>query len=197
MARLEIIKYGDPVLRKVTSRVIKFDKSLRKLIEDMFETMYASEGIGLAAPQVGVSKRVLVMDMDYASKRYQNEKSKPDPNNVTKTEDSYNPVVLVNPVIINHEGEMISFEGCLSFPNVFFKVKRYQKIIVRYQDILGKERKIESEGDLLCRCLQHEIDHLDGKLMVDKPADSIEMKQILSEAGFADVRSHPPGVLIS
>ena len=190
MSRLEIIKYGDPILRKVTSRVIKFDKSLRKLIEDMFETMYANEGIGLAAPQIGVSKRVLVMDVDYASKRYKDEKT-------GKEEFNYNPIVLVNPVIIQHEGEMDSYEGCLSFPNVFFKVKRFQKVIIRYQDILGKERKLESTGDLQCRCLQHEVDHLDGKLMVDKPASNDEMKKMLDEAGFINIKSPPPGVLIS
>ena len=189
MSRLEIVKYGDPILRKVTSRVIKFDKSLRKLIEDMFETMYANEGIGLAAPQIGVSKRVLVMDVDYASKRYKDEKT-------GKEEFSYNPIVFVNPVIIQHEGEMDSYEGCLSFPNVFFKVKRYQKVIVRYQDILGKERKLESAADLQCRCLQHEIDHLDGKLMVDKPASDDEMKKMLSDAGFLNIKSPPPCVLI-
>lgn len=193
MARLEIVKYGDPVLRKITSRVIKFDKSLKKLIEDMFETMYASEGIGLAAPQVGVSKRVLVLDVDYPSRRYENEKEKGE----KKDENIYNPMVLVNPVIFQHEGEMDSYEGCLSFPGVFFKVKRYQKIAIRYQDILGKERKLESEGNLLCRCLQHEIDHLDGKLMVDRPADEVEMKKSLSEAGLGNVKSPPLNVLIS
>lgn len=194
MSRLEVVKYGDPILRKVTSRVIKFDKSLRKLIEDMFETMYANEGIGLAAPQVGVSKRVLIMDVNYPSKRYEQEKEgKKD----TKLEEIYNPIVLVNPVIIQHEGEMESYEGCLSFPNVFFKVKRYMKVIVRYQDILGKERKLEAEGDLLCRCVQHEIDHLDGKLMVDKAVDIQEMKKAIEEAGFGEIKSPPPGVLIS
>ncbi|MBI1858672.1 MAG: peptide deformylase [Candidatus Melainabacteria bacterium] len=189
MARLEIVKYGDPILRKVTSRVIKFDKSLKKLIEDMFETMYASEGIGLAAPQIGVSKRVLILDVDYPSKRYENEKA-------GKEENIYNPMVLVNPVIIQSEGEMESFEGCLSFPDVFFKVKRYQKIIVRYQDILGKERKFESQGDLLCRCLQHEIDHLDGKLMVDKPVSEAEMIGSLKEAGLDQVTSPPASAVL-
>lgn len=191
MSRMEIVKYGDPVLRKVTSRVIKFDKSLKKLIEDMFETMYASDGIGLAAPQIGVSKRVLVLDVDYPSKRYENEKNKKQDENI------YNPMVFVNPVIIQHEGEMESFEGCLSFPGVFFKVKRYKKVVIRYQDILGKERKMDSMDDLLCRCLQHEIDHLDGKLMVDRPLDEMEMKKSLDEAGFTGIKSPPPNVLIA
>ena len=104
MSKQKIIQYGDPALRKVTSRVIKFDKSLRKLVEDMFETMYASEGIGLAAPQIGVSKRVLVLDVDYPSKRYIDEKTK-------KEVDSYNPLVLINPVIIQKEGQIISKKG--------------------------------------------------------------------------------------
>ena len=189
MSKLKIVQYGDPVLRKVTSRVIKFDKSLKKLIEDLFETMYASEGIGLAAPQIGVSKRVLVVDVDYPSKRYINEQTK-------KEEASYSPLVLINPVIIQKEGQIISKEGCLSFPNVYFDVIRHKKIAVRYQDLLGKERRLLAEEDLLCRCIQHEIDHLDGKLFVDKPSDQIEMKKIMEEAGFGSTDSPPSSVLI-
>lgn len=189
MAVLEIVKYGNPILRKVTSRVIKFDKSLRKLIEDMFETMYANEGIGLAAPQIGVSLRVLVLDVDYPSKRYIDEKTKNEVN-------SYNPLVLINPVIIYKEGQIISKEGCLSFPNVYFNVLRFKKITVKYQDISGRERKLIAEDDLLCRCIQHEVDHLDGKLFVDKPNDEEEMKKVIKEAGFGNVVSPPPAVLI-
>lgn len=180
MAVLPIVKYGDPedqVLRKVTSRVIKFDKSLRKLVEDMFETMYANEGVGLAAPQIGVSKRVLVLDVDYPSKRYVDEQTK-------KEVAAYSPMVLINPIIIQKEGELISKEGCLSFPNVVFDVIRYQKIVVRYQDLFGKERKLVAEGDLLCRCIQHEIDHLDGKLFIDKPQNAEEMKKALELGGL-------------
>ena len=189
MSRREIVVYGDPGLRKVTSRVIKFDKSLRKLIEDMFETMYASEGIGLAAPQIGVSKRVLVCDVTYPNERYKDEQSGEEKAN-------YSPIVLVNPVIIQHEGEMISKEGCLSFPNVVFDVIRYKKVVVRYQDILGKERRLIAEDDLLCRCLQHEIDHLDGKLFVDKPTNITEMRQSLEENGLAEINSPPPTLLV-
>ncbi|OGI19494.1 MAG: peptide deformylase [Candidatus Melainabacteria bacterium RIFCSPHIGHO2_02_FULL_34_12] len=189
MSKLDIVQYGDPGLRKVTSRVIKFDKSLKKLIEDMFETMYASEGIGLAAPQIGVSKRVLVLDVDYPSKRYIDEKT-------NKEVESYNPLVLINPVIIQKEGQIISKEGCLSFPNVYFDVIRHKKILVRYQDLLGKERKLIAEDDLRCRCIQHEIDHLDGKLFIDKPADATEMKKIIKEAGFENVSSPPSPILI-
>lgn len=189
MAKLKIVQYGDPVLRRVTSRVIKFDKSLRKLVEDMFETMYACEGVGLAAPQIGVSKRVLVLDVDYPSKRYIDEQTK-------KEVVSYNSLVLINPVIIQKEGELLSKEGCLSFPNVYFDVLRFEKITVKYQDLLGKERKLLAEKDLLCRCIQHEIDHLDGKLFIDKPANEAEMKKVIKEAGFGTVVSPPPAVLI-
>ena len=188
MTKQKIVEYGDPVLRKVTSRVIKFDKSLRRLVEDMFETMYASDGIGLAAPQIGVSKRVLVLDVEYPSKRYIDEQTKKEVN-------SYNPLVLINPLIIQKEGELISKEGCLSFPNVYFDVIRYKKIMVRYQDLLGKERRIVAENDLLCRGIQHEIDHLDGKLFIDKPADPIEMKRIVQEAGYDNLNS-PSSILI-
>ena len=189
MTKQQIIQYGDPILRKVTSRVIKFDKSLRKLVEDMFETMYASEGVGLAAPQIGVSKRVLVLDVDYPSKRYIDEQTK-------KEVASYNPLVLINPVLIQKEGQLISKEGCLSFPNVVIDVIRFKKIIVKYQDLLGKERRLPAEDDLLCRCIQHEIDHLDGKLFVDKTADEVQMKEILKEAGFGSVTSPPSPIMI-
>lgn len=188
MAKLKIVQYGDPMLRKPTSRVIKFDKSLRKLVEDMFETMYANEGIGLAAPQIGVSKRVLVLDVDYTSKRYIDETTKKEVN-------SYKPLVLINPMLLQKEGQLISREGCLSFPNVIIDVIRFQHITVRYQDLLGKERRLISEGDLLCRGIQHEIDHLDGKLLIDNPADANEMKRILQEAGLDNISS-PPHVLI-
>ena len=189
MSVLDIVEYGNPALRKVTSRVIKFDKSLKKLIEDMFETMYAKEGVGLAAPQVSISKRVLVLDVDYPSKRYIDEKTK-------KEVTSYNPMVFINPVIIQKEGQMISKEGCLSFPNVYIDVFRYQKITVRYQDLFGKERRLNCDSDLLCRCLQHEIDHLDGKLFVDKVSNEIEAKKSLEQSGYGKVVSPPPSVLI-
>lgn len=189
MARRDIVKYGDAGLRKVTSRVIKFDKSLRKLIEDMFETMYASDGIGLAAPQIGVSKRVLVCDVTYPTERYKDEES-------GEEKIAYNPMVLVNPVIIQHEGEMISQEGCLSFPGAYFEVIRHKKVVIRYQDILGKERRLTCEDDLLCRCLQHEIDHLDGRLFVDKPSNESEMKKNLEENGMGDIDSPPTNVLV-
>ena len=189
MTKQKIVEYGDPILRKVTSRVIKFDKSLRKLIEDMFETMYASDGVGLAAPQIGVSKRVLVVDVDYPSKKYIDEQTK-------EEKASYSPMLLINPVIIQKEGELISKEGCLSFPNVIIDVIRAKKIIVKYQDLLGKERRLAADGDLLCRCIQHEIDHLDGKLFIDKTANEVEMKRILSEAGFGNVDSKDSSVLL-
>ena len=189
MTKQQIVQYGDPGLRKVTSRVLKFDKSLRKLIEDMFETMYASDGVGLAAPQIGVSKRILVVDVDYPSKRYIDEQTK-------KEVASYSPMVLINPVLIQKEGQIISKEGCLSFPNVVIDVIRFKKIIVRYQDLLGKERKLAAEDDLLCRCIQHEIDHLDGKLFVDKTADEAQMKKILEEAGFGNIVSPSSPIMI-
>ena len=155
----------------------------------MFETMYANEGVGLAAPQIGVSKRVLVLDVDYPSKRYIDEQTK-------KEVPSYSPLLLINPVIIQKAGEIISKEGCLSFPNVYFDVIRSRKIVVKYQDLFGKERRLLGEDDLLCRCIQHEIDHLDGKLFVDKPSDEAEMKRIIQEAGLGTVNSPPPAVLI-
>ena len=189
MTKQQIVQYGDPGLRKVTSRVLKFDKSLRKLIEDMFETMYASDGVGLAAPQIGVSKRVLVVDVDYPSKRYIDEQTK-------KEVASYNPMVLINPILIQKEGQIVSKEGCLSFPNVIINVIRSEEITAKYQDLLGKERLITTKGDLLCRCIQHEIDHLDGKLFIDKAASDSDVKTVLTEAGFGNVVSPTSPIMI-
>ena len=188
MTKQKIVQYGDQVLRKPASRVLKFDKSLRKLVEDMFETMYASEGIGLAAPQIGVSKRVIVLDVEYPTKRYDKE--------TNKETNAYNPLVLINPLIIEKEGELVSKEGCLSFPNVYIDVKRFKKILVRYQDLLGKDRKLLAEDDLKCRCIHHEIDHLDGKLFVDKAIGQEQLQKALGETGLGDRDSPPPGVLI-
>ena len=142
MTKQKLVEYGDPMLRKVSSRVIKFDKSLRKLVEDMFETMYANDGIGLAAPQIGVSKKVIVLDVDYPTKRYMNEQTK-------KEEVVYSSIVMINPVIIKKDGQLVSKEGCLSFPNVIINVIRSEEITAKYQDLLGKERLITTKGDLL------------------------------------------------
>jgi peptide deformylase len=145
MAKLEILEFPDPRLRTKAKPVEIVDDELRSLVDDMFETMYAAPGIGLAATQVDVHKRLLVTDVS------------PD-----KTE----PHALINPQIVEKDGEAITEEGCLSVPGYYEEVKRAEHIRVKFLDREGAETEMEAEG-LLAVCIQHEIDHLDGKLFVD------------------------------
>lgn len=148
MAILEIKKYPEKVLKQKALPVTGFDHDLQKLIDDMIETMYAAPGVGLAAPQVGESKRLAVID-------------------ISSREDKFPLLVLVNPVIVSCEGEVEFEEGCLSLPEYTAVVKRAEKLLVKAQDRDGKQ--IEIEGmDLLAIALQHEIDHLDGMLLIDR-----------------------------
>jgi peptide deformylase len=143
---LTIVKYPEPVLQQPGEPVTEFDDKLRKLVADMFETMYAAQGIGLAAPQVAVSKRITVIDL---SSGKEPEKK----------------MVLINPEIIEQEGRLYEEEGCLSFPEIREKVVRHAKVKIRAQDEHGKWFEAEGE-ELLSRCMQHEIDHLAGVLFI-------------------------------
>ena len=147
MALLEIVKYGDPVLETPGEPVTEFDAALKRLVSDMFETMYASRGVGLAAPQVGVSKRLFVMDCSGGG-------------------DPEARVALVNPVVLSVEGDQTGDEGCLSFPGVFFPVKRSLRAVVRAQDVSGEEFELDGL-ELEARCMLHETDHCDGLLFID------------------------------
>jgi peptide deformylase len=184
----KIEKYGADVLRTPCSTVSKFDRNLKKIIDKMLKTMYSENGVGLAAPQVGISKRIIVIDTEWPSERYQNE-------NPDQSEPEYNPIVMINPVIVYQEGEMESPEGCLSFPGVFFSVNRARKIVVKFQDINGKEHRLEAEADLFCRCVQHEIDHLNGRLFVDIALDRVFAMEELEKFGLAGVNSPPPLII--
>ncbi|HMG35277.1 MAG TPA: peptide deformylase [Blastocatellia bacterium] len=144
---LDIVKYGDPILTKRADEITEFDDKLRKLVDDMFETMYGAPGVGLAAPQVGVLKRLFVMDC--GSKRGTGRK-----------------IALINPVIELEEGEQIGDEGCLSFPGIFLEVKRPQRVVVRAVDTDGAEFTHDLM-DLEARCASHETDHLDGELFIE------------------------------
>jgi peptide deformylase len=148
MAVLEIRKYPDRILREKTSPVNDFGPSLQRLIDDMIETMYAAPGVGLAANQVGVPKQVMVVDVS------------------TKQQDAPL-IVIINPQIVLAEGESASEEGCLSLPDYTTVVKRAERVKVRGLDRHGREIEVEGEG-LLARALQHEIDHLNGKLLIDR-----------------------------
>ena len=148
MALLEILKYPDSRLSKVARPVSKITDSTVQLISDMLETMYAAPGVGLAATQVGVLQRIVVLDVDHENPR----------TNVYK---------LINPVITQSEGQLVWEEGCLSVVDFTAEVRRAEHVQVVALDEHGKEQKIEAEG-LLAVALQHEIDHLDGKLFIDR-----------------------------
>jgi peptide deformylase len=145
---LEIRKFPDKVLREKATKVDNVDEEIKTLVENMFETMYEAPGIGLAAPQVGVLKRLFVVD-------------------VTAGEDKTQQLVFINPEITEKTGEEVGEEGCLSVPGEYENVKRFALIKAKALDIKGEEFEIEAEG-LLARAIQHELDHLDGKLFIDK-----------------------------
>lgn len=145
MAKLTILEFPDPRLRTKATPVSAVDGTLRALIRDMFETMYAAPGIGLAATQVNVHKRLLVVDV---------------------SADKSEPIALINPEILEKDGVIVSDEGCLSVPGYYEEVERAEHIRVRFLDQDGVAQEMETEG-LLAVCIQHEIDHLEGKLFVD------------------------------
>ena len=145
MAKREILHFPDSRLRNVAGPVEKVDDEIRQLVDDMFETMYDAPGLGLAAIQINVPQRVIVIDI---------------------SEDKSEPLCLINPEILEKEGEESMDEGCLSVPEIYETVTRAEKIRVRALDRDGKSFEMDADG-LLAVCIQHEIDHLDGKLFVD------------------------------
>ena len=144
MSLLDVHVLGSPVLRQVTRPVEEVTDELRTLIDDMIETMYMAKGVGLAAPQIGRLERIAVIDVD----------------------DEHGAFAIINPEITHFEGKAKAEEGCLSIPDVYADVERPEKVTVRALDRDGKPFEI-SGGDLLARCLQHEIDHLHGRLFLD------------------------------
>ena len=144
----KVIKYPDPVLAQKAEPVTVFDKKLRTLVADMFESMYADKGIGLAAPQIGILQRITVVDLSF--------KKTPE-----------DKLVLINPEIVEREGKQLEEEGCLSLPEIREKVSRAAWVKVRAQDEHGEWHEYEGE-ELLARAFQHEIDHLDGVLFIDR-----------------------------
>lgn len=143
----EIVKYPEPILHKTGAKVTEFGPELKTLIEDMFDSMYAAQGIGLAAPQIGISKQITVIDVSF--------KERPEDR-----------LALINPEVIGKEGKLYEEEGCLSLPEIREKVQRASWCKVRAQDIYGEFFEVEGE-ELLSRALQHEIDHLNGILFID------------------------------
>ena len=162
---LKIYMLGQETLRTPANRIVKVDDSIRKLAKDMLITMYSAKGIGLAAPQVGVQKRILVIDLNFE-----------DPESP--------PNVFINPEIISSSASLDTYEeGCLSIPGVYLNVVRPSSIKLSYRDEMGRPKKMNAEG-LMARCIQHEIDHLNGVLFVDKVTDQDELKKQLKENKF-------------
>ncbi|MEM0951557.1 MAG: peptide deformylase [Cyanobacteria bacterium P01_H01_bin.74] len=163
MAVLEILHYGDPLLRQKAEKVTKVSAKIQRLVADLFDTMYANNGVGLAANQVGILKRVFVLDC-------------------STDRELLPPMAFINPVIVKKELAIVSREGCLSFPDVYTEVKRYKSITVKYLDEKGKSKVMTVDGgSLLCRAIQHELDHLDGVLFVDHVIDRFTTDQLLIE----------------
>jgi peptide deformylase len=176
MTLLKVLQFGEDALQAPSKEVDKKElksKEFKRFVKDMLETMYHNNGVGLAAPQVGVNKRVIVIDVEWPS-----EEAKP--------------LILINPKIVYSEGELMSEEGCLSFRGntikkegvLLSKVKRFRKVKVNYTDLENKKQSIEAEGTLLARCLQHEIDHLDGILFIDRTENIQEVREQLMKNGF-------------
>ena len=162
---LKVHQLGDEALRTPANRIVKVDDSIRKLVKDMLITMYSSKGIGLAAPQVGIQKRLLVIDLNFE-----------DPNSP--------PMVFINPEIISSSAGLDTYEeGCLSIPGVYLNVLRPSSIKLSYRDEMGRPKKMNADG-LMARCIQHEIDHLNGVCFVDKVTDEEELKKQLNENNF-------------
>lgn len=159
MAAMALTYMGNPVLRDVAEPVRKVNAEIKKLLAEMFETMALENGIGLAAPQVGVNKRVIVLDLSH---------------------EGYKPFALINPEIIKGSGDETDNEGCLSIPGVYLPVRRYTKIKVRARDANDRQTVFEATG-LLARAIQHEIDHLEGRLFVDKVEDKEALEKEMLE----------------
>lgn len=169
MTILKILKYGDPILRAKSKEVGKISKKNRTLIKNMLDTMYANNGVGLAAPQVGQNLRIFVID-------------------VSEPDEPYHPLVFVNPKIILKEGGMSVKEGCLSFPEAYVNVRRYSDVKVKALDINGKPFVLEAHnGELLANAIQHENDHLDGILFIDHARNIFEATEALDKNNLPQI----------
>ena len=162
---LEIFKLGSKTLRTEARRISKVDNQIRNLAKDMLQSMYSAKGIGLAGPQVGISKELLVIDINF--------------------EDSAaEPLILINPEITAFGSTLNTYEeGCLSIPGVYLNVVRPSTIKLKFRDEMGRPRKMNADG-LLARCIQHEVDHLKGVLFIDRVTSKEELKKELTKEGY-------------
>ena len=165
----KVVKYGVPSLREKSKEVHKISKKIQILVDDLYDTLYATNGVGLAAPQIGENYRIFVIDVGTDPK-------------------TMNPITFINPKIIKKEGAVNSYEGCLSFPEAYTNVRRYKYVKVKALDIKGRPFVMEAaEGSLLARCIQHENDHLDGILFIDHCRNRFEANKALAEKGLPAV----------
>lgn len=163
MSIRKVVKYGESVLRTPAKEVHKVSQKIKVLVEDMLDTMYSQNGVGLAAPQVGENYRVFVID-------------------VSTGNEPLNPIVFINPKIIKKSGACVSHEGCLSFPEAFTDVRRYANVMVKALDRNGRSFVLEAkDGTLLARAIQHEFDHLDGILFIDHAINRFEAEEVLKK----------------
>ncbi len=168
----KIVKYGTPSLREKSKEVHKISKKIQLLVNDLYDTLYALNGVGLAAPQIGENLRVFVIDVGTDPK-------------------TMNPITFINPKILKKEGAVNSYEGCLSFPDAYTNVRRYKYVKIKALDIKGRPFIMEAdEGSLLARAIQHEFDHLDGVLFIDHCRNRFEADKILTEKGLNGVDSN-------
>ncbi len=182
MALLEIIKIGDARLRKKSRPIRRFDKNLKKFAEDMVDTMRQADGVGLAAPQVGVNERLIVVEMPEEGFEEEPQAGKL--------------FVVVNPEIVRAKGDPEpGDEGCLSIPGYIGEVMRYPIITVKGQDVNGKNIRIKAY-DFLARVFQHEIDHLNGVLFIDHIQDPEKLRRIVHDPDTDEWREEPAGALV-
>lgn len=169
MAVKKILKYGEPSLRETSKEVHKVSRKIADLVQDLFDTMYTYNGVGLAAPQIGVNLRVYVID-------------------ASTKDNPMKPMVFINPKIIKKSGAIIEDEGCLSFPEAYTPVRRYKNVTVKAQDINGRTFILEAkDGCLLARAIQHEYDHLEGILFIDHCVNRFEADEILKKHNLPPV----------
>lgn len=163
MSVKKVLTYGEKSLREPSKEVYKVSKKIKDLVQDLFDTMYTKNGVGLAAPQIGVNYRVFVID-------------------ASTEKEPLPPMVFINPKIIKKSGAVVEDEGCLSFPEAYTPVRRYKNVTVKAQDINGRTFILEAkDGSLLARAIQHEFDHLEGILFVDHCVNRFEADEILKK----------------
>ena len=169
MAIRRVLKYGEKSLREPSKDVHKISRKITDLVNDLLDTMYAQNGVGLAAPQIGSNYRVFVID-------------------VSSGKEALNPIVFINPKIIKKSGSVVSNEGCLSFPEAYTDVKRYSDVMVKALNTQGKPFTLEAnDGSLLARAIQHEFDHLDGILFIDHCVNRFETDGVLKKYGLPPI----------